>query len=857
MKKLFFTSLILVSAVALSASLLGWQVVEGQNVAITDDNGYTANPSAMLDVKSITKGMLVPRLSTAQRTAISSPAAGLLVFDTTAGDFYFYNGSSWVNLTSGISSDLWGQTGNRVFLNDTTYNLGIGTKIPAGKMEVKADGDIGDETVIFGVVNYNGDTVFAVYPGGVRVLVEDDQTKASGNRSGFAVGGFSLSKNPTNEYLRITPDSVRIYVEEGTSSKSGANKGGFAVGGFSLSKGTLTNEYLRVTDDSVRIYIDKNGGAKSSGATGGFAVGGFSLSKSTPDDYFNISGADSAEIISPAEARIVWYPTKEALLAGKVLIESVDSVGQNSTATGNQSKAIGDYSQAFGFKARAFGENSTAIGYYPNAIGKNSFALGDSVIATGLSSYAMGAAPRDAGGLPIGAPTKATGNYSIALGLSCLSSQVGAFAAGSGNSATGAYATALGYYTTASAENATALGKNAVASGQSSIAFGDGANASEYKAIALGWNTEATGNQAVAIGASAECPGYFSTAIGYLCNADGEYTAAIGGGCHASGVWGGFSAGMSANASGGYGATAIGFSPEASGQSSIALGYSAEATGAYAVAIGNDIEAQGDYTFGIALSDQTGTVITESNTMAIMGGDVGIGTVSPDADLHVVGSATYGSVMISPSETASGDDSELIFTEDRDGTYNISIKYEGSDNTMEWWAKNDADTWGPLMELTYNLSFGIPYLNTGFIRPMTDNIFDLGSSSLRWDDIFATNGTIQTSDRRLKQDINEIEYGLSTVMNLKPVTFRWKSKPQDGRKLGLIAQEVIEVIPEVVDIGDDERQTLGLNYAELTPVLIKAIQEQQSEIEELKRTIEIYKKDFDDLKAIVQASAKE
>ena len=44
--------------------------VFSQNIAITDDNGYTANTSAMLDVKSLTKGMLVPRMTSVQRTAI-------------------------------------------------------------------------------------------------------------------------------------------------------------------------------------------------------------------------------------------------------------------------------------------------------------------------------------------------------------------------------------------------------------------------------------------------------------------------------------------------------------------------------------------------------------------------------------------------------------------------------------------------------------------------------------------------------------------------------------------------------------------------------------------------------------------
>ena len=63
-------------------------------VSINND-GTDPDGSAMLDVQSTDKGMLVPRMTTAQRTAISIPATGLMVFDTDTGSFWFYNGSTW------------------------------------------------------------------------------------------------------------------------------------------------------------------------------------------------------------------------------------------------------------------------------------------------------------------------------------------------------------------------------------------------------------------------------------------------------------------------------------------------------------------------------------------------------------------------------------------------------------------------------------------------------------------------------------------------------------------------------------------------------------------------------------------
>lgn len=61
------------------------------------------NSSAILDITSTTKGLLVPRMTTAQRTAIAAPAKGLLLFDTDTNSFWFYNGSSW-NSIAGTAS---------------------------------------------------------------------------------------------------------------------------------------------------------------------------------------------------------------------------------------------------------------------------------------------------------------------------------------------------------------------------------------------------------------------------------------------------------------------------------------------------------------------------------------------------------------------------------------------------------------------------------------------------------------------------------------------------------------------------------------------------------------------------------
>jgi cysteine-rich repeat protein len=75
-----------------------------KGVAINTDT-TRANPSAMLDVKSFDRGVLIPRMSTTQRTAIANPAKGLLVFDITTNTFWYNIGGTWkeVGGTSGVA----------------------------------------------------------------------------------------------------------------------------------------------------------------------------------------------------------------------------------------------------------------------------------------------------------------------------------------------------------------------------------------------------------------------------------------------------------------------------------------------------------------------------------------------------------------------------------------------------------------------------------------------------------------------------------------------------------------------------------------------------------------------------------
>jgi hypothetical protein len=245
----------------LTIFLFIYSFVNAQNIAITDDDGYTADGSAMLDIKSEDKGLLVPRLSTTQRSAIATPATGLLVYDTDENAFFYYAGAKgWLNLSA----------------------------------EIVGPASAGVDSALFSVVNPSGDTVFAVYPEGVYIWVGDGTAK--GNRGGFAVGGLSSGgKAPAyNEnFFEVTPGEVRIRIDTIEAEKG--NRGGFAVGGLSSNGGKQDNyDFMQISPGDVKFFVDTV--ASDKGNRGGFAVGGLSNNGKTSNKQYLAVTSDSTRI---------------------------------------------------------------------------------------------------------------------------------------------------------------------------------------------------------------------------------------------------------------------------------------------------------------------------------------------------------------------------------------------------------------------------------------------------------------------------------------------------------------------------------------------------------------------------------
>lgn len=120
---------------------------------------------------------------------------------------------------------------------------------------------------------------------------------------------------------------------------------------------------------------------------------------------------------------------------------------------------------------------------------------------------------------------------------------------------------------------------------------------------------------------------------------------------------------------------------------------------------------------------------------------------------------------------------------------------------------------------------------------------DRNTSTLRVWQAGSTNGVQLTnnatswgsfSDERLKTDLVSIDNAIDKITNIRAVTGRYKTDNAGTSRSFLIAQDVQKVFPEAVEALTDEIGTLSLRYTDIIPVLVKAIQEQQAQIEELK-----------------------
>jgi len=123
-------------------------------------------------------------------------------------------------------------------------------------------------------------------------------------------------------------------------------------------------------------------------------------------------------------------------------------------------------------------------------------------------------------------------------------------------------------------------------------------------------------------------------------------------------------------------------------------------------------------------------------------------------------------------------------------------------------------------------------INVPTTKPQTNEILKV--SNVSGSDITLNWSADNTSDSRLKKDIVNSSLGLDKLIKMRPITFKWNNNAifkNDKTQIGLIAQEVEQIIPEIV--GTDSRNYKYIEYNQITSVMIKAIQELKEKNDEL------------------------
>ncbi|MBK6497744.1 MAG: hypothetical protein IPG00_06095 [Saprospiraceae bacterium] len=171
---------------------LKFDIEDAQKMVITSignvgiGSNTTPAESALLDLNSTSKGFLAPRMSEANRNAITSPASGLSIYNTTTNQFNYFNGTIWRNIGE-IS--FWTANGDRIY-NNNTESVGIGITNPSSNTKLQISGG---NTISSGLGSY------------VKIGANTGSYLEIDNTSLQAKYKSILSSNPINDILTLQP----------------------------------------------------------------------------------------------------------------------------------------------------------------------------------------------------------------------------------------------------------------------------------------------------------------------------------------------------------------------------------------------------------------------------------------------------------------------------------------------------------------------------------------------------------------------------------------------------------------------------------------------------------------------------
>ena len=677
------------------------------------------------------------------------------------------------------------------------------------EIQIQAKANTGDDEALFAVKDEDGNVVFAVYKNGVRVYVDENDAKAA--KSGFAVAGRSGKADEGNQFFVVNKEGTKVYVD---CENDKAAKATFAVASVRKGK-TAEDNMLVISEEGTKVYVD---GENDKAAKATFAVASVRKGKTAEDNVLVINEEGTKVFIDDdangkaakatfAVASVKKSKDGQTANSNYLLIDSdstrvyIDEANDSKAAksgfavAGKSASKAGETRNLFNIDLTKNAETLDSVNriyWYPS---KNAFMAGnlkvDSAAQVGTNS----------------------------------------FNAGFQNTAKGEYSQALGYKSTAIGDYSTAIGREAYAGADNAYAFGDSAQAQGEGSYAFGTGALATGKASIAFGSESweTFPGYSWRKYRAPAKAIGDYSYAIGSGAIA--MYGSLAFGINANASSELSA-AIGMETTASGHNSTAIGYGANAIGNSSFAIGFGVNAVGN------------------NSTAMGSSTTANGETSTAMGYYTTAKSSY-EVVVGKHNTD--------YTPNAGQSPGIPYWYENDRLFVVGNGKDDLTHSDALIiykngnaEFRGNIYPATTKYNWQSVMPT----YTLGTNTNRWDTVYAnvinaTNGTIQTSDQRLKTNIKPLERALDKVLTLNGVTYEWRVKEfpnknfDSNRHVGVLAQELEAVLPEAVETGADGYKSV--NYSNITPLLIEAVKELKAENDELKKEMAEVKKMLEEL----------
>ncbi len=318
----------LLLSISIVIILLASQVsnIYSQGVAI-NTSGNPADASAMLDVQSTSGGILIPRLTLAQRGNLVSPASGLLIYQTdNQAGFYFYNGTVWTKISTGLDvsgtqnyvSKFTGTNslGNsQIFDNGT--NVGIGTATPSYKLHVAGNGyfingsnrsylaDVSNGRGVYGIGTsagiYGEGGTYGVIGTGTNTGVYGVSTNIGIYGTGSAWAGFFNGSVHVSAYLGLGTVSPTAQLHTtGSVRFQGLTGSGirivFVDGNGNLSANTAAGAAL-ISGTGTTNYVSKWTGTNTQGNSQIFDNGtNVGIGTASPTYKLDVQGASGIRI---------------------------------------------------------------------------------------------------------------------------------------------------------------------------------------------------------------------------------------------------------------------------------------------------------------------------------------------------------------------------------------------------------------------------------------------------------------------------------------------------------------------------------------------------------------------------------